>query len=696
MRKWVLLGTGLLFLTGATLVPSQQIFDRNGQELRAFLSPKETYYIPISLSEVSPWIIGALVAAEDKRFFEHGGVDSAAVLRAAWQNTQEGKIVSGASTLTQQLVRTLKPRPKTMWGKLKEAFGAVSLEQQFSKEEILEQYLNAVELGNQTQGVEAASLFYFNMPSAEISLAQAALLIGLVKSPTYYNPRTHLSRALERQHYVLKRMREENLIDEDMYQRALAEKITILSQKRAFKAPHFVQLLQPLLPPHTPRVVSTIDGEIQTYAAQTLKNHLARLSANNVFNGAVVVLENHTGAVLAYVGTADFADSLHSGQVDGAKALRQAGSALKPFVYGLTFEEKKLTPSSLLDDRDTFFEGGFRPRNYDEKEHGLVPVRTALASSYNIPAVRAAELVGTTSLLSVLKQLGLSTLQKPADFYGLGLSLGNGEVRLLDLTNAYAALARGGTFQPVQLSLEPQVYGGGNPHCVFSEKTAFLITDILADNHARMPAFGLNSPLALPFAFAAKTGTSKDYKDNFALGYTPRWTVGVWVGNLNASPMEKISGVTGAGPILHDVALFMAQKYPPENFPEPKGIIHRRICTETGLLAGGKCTHTQLEVFDENFIPPVCDGTHQARPAAIKIKSPTDGDIYKIDPAASRSSQQLHFSAICATQKCAWQLNGQNLPDTACQTWWPLTAGKHTLRVTCNGQTAQAHFEVLE
>ncbi|WP_428042265.1 penicillin-binding protein 1C, partial [Candidatus Avelusimicrobium fimicolum] len=524
-KRWTLLLSLLLLpcLAGgeeAFLLPSKQIYDRYGAPIRGFLSKNNTYYLPVSLNEVSPWLIAAAVAAEDKRFFTHSGVDIRAVLRAAWQNTKEGEIVSGASTITQQLARAVEPYPKTLWGKTREAFSALKIERKMTKEEILEEYFNLLELGNLTQGVEAASRFYFNTQAADLSLSQAAFLAGLAKSPTYYNPLKHFARALKRRDWVLKKMLDNGFIDEEMYALAVSEKLELRSAARPFDAPHFTQLLQPLLPQESKDIFSTLDRDLQLYAEQVVKNYIVRLTEQNVTNGAVVVLENATGGVLAYVGSADFYNTQNSGQVDGARALRQPGSALKPFVYGLALERGNLTPATLLADEDTFFEGGFRPRNYDENYHGLVSVRRALACSYNIPAVKAAEISGTSNLLALLRRAGFESLNKAADFYGLGLSLGNGEVRLLDLTNAYASLARGGVYKPVLFAANPIIRAPGREARLFTPQTAYLLTDILADNNARAPAFGLNSPLFLPFPFAAKTGTSKDYKDNFAVGYT--------------------------------------------------------------------------------------------------------------------------------------------------------------------------------
>ncbi len=699
MKRWtVFLLVFLPCLCGGEevlLTPSKMLYDRTGLPLRELLSARNTYYEPVSLNHISPWLVSAVIAAEDTRFYTHNGVDAKAVLRAVWQNTQEGEVVSGASTITQQLARAISPRSKTWWGKTQEAFNAVDLERHHTKEEILEQYFNLLEFGNLTQGVQAASRFYFQTDAADVSLSQAAFLAGLLKSPTYYNPLKHFARAIKRRNYVLAQMYASGVIDAENYQLAVAEKLSLHVQARPFYAPHFTRWVAPFLPAGSTLVTTTLDRELQGQVEQILKNQINRLVDNHVTNGAVIVLDNATGGVLAYVGSADFNDKENSGQVDGVRALRQPGSALKPFVYGLAFEKGTLTPATLLADTDTFFEGGFRPHNYDETFHGLVFAREALACSYNIPAVKVAETVGTTAFLARLHQVGFTSLSKPTDFYGLGLALGNGEVRLLELANAYATLARGGLFKPAQVATVPVVKLPGQPMRVFDEKTAYLITDILKDNQARAPAFGLNSPLAVPFEMAAKTGTSKDYKDNFALGYTPRWTVGVWVGNFDASPMQKVSGITGAGPILREVALATQVRYPSPSFFIPGGLVRRQICNETGLLAGPSCPHHE-EILDSYFQPVRCDGHHRVPPPALEITAPASGDIFYVDPAMPRSVQQLKLAASCAQNVCQWQVDGHNLSDTACQTWWPLVEGKHTLFVACGGQHAQLRFEVVE
>lgn len=680
-----------------SLAPSLQIYDRYGVPVRGYLSANQTYYRPVPLAQISPWLVLAAVAAEDKRFFVHSGVDYKAVLRAAWQNALAGEVVSGASTITQQLARVIEPRPRTLWGKAKEAWNALMLERGKTKEEILEEYFNLLEFGNLTQGAQAAANYYFGCSAAELSVAQAATLAGMIQSPVRFDPSKHPQAAKKRRNAVLKLMKENGFIDDNVYQTALKEPLTVQPVVRPFSAPHFTRYLSSLLPPDTADVYSTLDARLQTRAGEIIQNQLAKLQSENVTNAAAVVLDNQTGGVLAYVGSADFYDREHSGQVDGVRALRQPGSALKPFVYALGFE-KDFYPSVLIKDEDTFFAGGYRPRNYDGSFHGFVSAREALACSYNIPVVKVAEAVGVSNLLAALHGLGFDSLSRQADFYGLGLSLGAGEVRLLELANAYATLARGGLKKPVLLAQTPVVSGPGAPKRVFSEQVSFLVTDILADNSARAAAFGLNSPLNVPFDMAAKTGTSKDYRDNFAVGYTPRWTIAVWVGNFDGSPMRRVSGVSGAAPILHDLAVYMQQLYPSPSFKRPEGISSVTVCAQSGLPAGKNCTHTRVDYFLEGRVPPQkCDGKHQAKEGEkVKIISPSHKDVFKLDPSIPLESQQLHFqSSAPQGSACSWSLNGKKLPGRAASTWWPLQAGKFNLQVECPGGGDSITFEVL-
>ena len=674
--------------------PSLHLYDRTGRPLRAFLSAQETYQEPVSLSELSPWLILAVLAAEDRRFYSHGGIDLRAMARAAWQNIRAGRVVSGASTVTQQLMRARRHYPKNAWGKLAEAWAALRWERTHSKDEILQDYLNTLQFGNLTQGVAAASRFYFGVDAQELSLAQAAALAGLIQSPTRLNPLKNPHGVLLRRGRVLDAMRAQDFITPEQYGLAMKEPLALSAGERPFAAPHFARRVQALAPAAL-QVHTTLDPDLQQYTEKAIQNHLGKLAGHNVTNAAAVVLDNATGEVLAYAGSADFGDEEHSGQVDGVMALRQPGSALKPFVYALALQNG-LTAASVLQDEDTFFEGGFRPRNYDEKFHGGVSVRRALACSYNVPAVKAAEPLGAARLLNLLHELGFSSLQRPADFYGLGLALGGGEVTLLELANAYATLARGGRVRPVVFARQPRLVWPVQERQALPEETAYIITDILADNAARADAFGLNSPLHFAFPAAAKTGTSKDYKDNFAIGYTPRLTVAVWAGNFDASSMQKVSGISGAAPILHDVLTYAYKKYPSGGFEVPQRVVHAVVCEESGRLAGAHCPHTREEVFVQGQLPPqVCDGKHSPKTGPLQIIAPVEGDVFKWDESLPAAAQQLHFKTSAAGGPCHWRLDGQELPGQAPDLWWPLKQGRHGLSVACGAETARVHFTVL-
>ena len=673
---------------------SLQVYDRHGNPLHTFLSERETYAQRVPLTQISPYLILATLAAEDRRFYTHMGIDSRAILRAVWQNLRRGGIVSGASTITQQLARMQHPRSKTGWGKWAEAWDALKLERRYSKDEILEQYFSLLEFANQTQGVEAAARFYFKLPASELSLTQSALLAGMIQAPSRLNPLNNPQGALARRNRVLRAMLQNHFITREQFELALAEPLALDIGVRPFSAPHFVRRISQHADGNN-KVYATLDRDLQLYSEKSLKNHLEKLTDNHVTNGAVLVLDNLSGEILAYVGSADFYDKEHAGEVDGIKALRQPGSTLKPFVYSLALQNG-LTAASLLADEDTFFEGGFRPRNYDEKFHGQISLRKALANSYNIPVIKAVEPLGAERILKQLHAFGFSSLSRPAEFYGLGIALGGGEVNLLELANAYATLARGGVLRPVVAATKPYLAFSIQFNRVLSREISYIITDILADNEARAEAFGLNSPLYFPFPVAAKTGTSKNYKDNYAVGYTPRLTVAVWVGNFDSSPMQKVSGISGAAPILHDVLTYTNEKYPSGTFERPEGIVSARICTQSGLLAGENCTHTREEIFTQNRLPhTVCGGNHEKDIQKLQIVLPVEGDIYTYDPSLPSSGQILHIQTKGGKAPCRWMLNGEVLKETEPEFWWPLKKGKFDLQVECSNGHARTHFSVL-
>ncbi|HAH07299.1 MAG TPA: penicillin-binding protein 1C [Elusimicrobia bacterium] len=661
---------------------STRIFDRHGVLLQE-LSPEGESRREARLEEVSPWVLLATLAAEDRRFFEHGALDPLAIARALWQNLRTGRVVSGASTLTQQLARAERPRPRGWTAKAREALSAVALESRLEKREILERYLNLVSYGNRAVGIEAASRLYLGKPAASLSLAEAAYLCAIPRSPGTVNPYRNEAKLRRRQREILERMRRWGWAEEDAAALALKEPLQVLARRNAALAPHFALAVRRTS--SSGDIRTTLDPTLQAAAADALRAHLAGLRGHRVGNGALLLLDNRTREVLAWVGSADFADEERGGQNDGVLALRQPGSALKPFVYGLALS-KGWTPSTLVPDLPAQTPDRFSPRNYDGKFHGLVRLREALACSYNAAAIALADKLGAHAILSALRQAGFRSLDKPAEHYGLALALGDGEVSLAELANAYATLGSGGVWKPLRL-----VAGAGPeepPRRLFSPQTAYLLSRILSDNTARAPAFGFFSPFNAPFPLAAKTGTTKDYRDNWAVGFTPEWTAAVWVGNFDGKPMAKVSGISGAGPILRDAAFALWKARGASEFPRPRGVRELEVCPVSGERRGPRCPTAIAELFDEASLPKGPCRTHAPAPGPegkrLLVEFPRQDDIFKLDPTFSRKAQQLKLKAsgFGGSEEVRWSVDGRELeaaPDGTA--WWPLAPGRHRIRV---------------
>jgi penicillin-binding protein 1C len=536
-------------------------------------------------------------------------MDPLSVALALSQHARYVKFVSGGSSITQQLVRAGRNAPRTFPNKLIEAAQAVLLELVTSKRTILTHYLNRAPYGNQCYGVGAASELYFNRPPSRLSLAQAALLAGLPQSPTRFYPYLHFARALQRQLWVLGQMLNDGFISKEAYAQAIAEPLTFVPKEQLFHAPHFCDWVLAQLPPGggLREIRTTLDLRLQTDLEALVATTVKRLKSEQVSNASVVVLDNRTRDVLAMVGSADYFNRDNDGQVNGALAPRPPGSTWKPFTYGLALE-RGLPASTVLPDlalHAATENGDFSPRNYDESYHGPVRMRTALACSYNIPAVRVLERIGPEALLNRLRQAGFAFLTKPAEFYGLGLTLGGAEASLLQLTQAYAALADRGSFQPARCLLNAAL---PPPATIFSPDVAYLLTDILSDNDARAAAFGTNSSLRLPFQCAVKTGTSKNYRDSLTIGYTTDYTVGVWVGNFDGKPMKRVAGSTGAALFFRDVMFRLYPRDYPQSFTPPQSLVSARVCPNSGLLPSPSCPATIQELFLDGTVPTrVCD-----------------------------------------------------------------------------------------
>ncbi len=586
--SWLLpLPTALREGTGPS---STRILDRDGNLLRHVRAGDDTLALPVHVEDVGPDVVEAIIAAEDRRFFLHPGVDPVAVVRAAVTSIVRGKIVSGASTITQQLARTLVPRPRSFVGKLGEMALALRIERSLSKDQILGEYLSRVPFAPRVRGVEAAARVYFDKPARALSLGEAAALAGMPRGPSLYDPRRRPGLVLARRAAVLARMR----VPDARRRLALAELITPSELRAPVAARHFVERVARA---HVgSEVRTTLDTALQREAETSVQTLVAGLRERRVTSAAAVVLDNDTGDILAYVGSPDPLDAAALGANDAVVARRQPGSALKPFVYELAVEERGLTAATVLADVPTTFlgpDGEFRPHDYDGRFRGPVRARDALGSSLNVPAVALAEALGPARVIDRLRALGLSTIGGPAEAYGPGIALGNAEVRLLDLAAAYATLARGGVARPVR-------WTEGDPTSearLLDADAVRVVVDILADDEARAAGFGRHGVLELPFRAAVKTGTSKGYRDNLTVGFTSEVTVAVWVGNMDGSPMEGISGVTGAGPLFREIMLAAMRRHGRGAALPAKPEATVRVCALSGLAAGPDCPHWIVERF---------------------------------------------------------------------------------------------------
>lgn len=618
---------------------SVRLEDRKGRELREVLSAEDGRARRVTLEAVSPHMIAATVHAEDHRFWSHIGVDWRAVARAAWQNARHGRVVSGASTLSQQVVKLAQGgrRSRAMGPKIQEAVLALRMERALTKTQILEEYLNRAPYGNQLFGVSAAAWMYFGKPPAQLSLAESAMLAGITRAPSLNQPYADRARARRVQVSILRLMRARGAISELEFRHAMDEELVILARQGRVLAPHFAEYVlrevglaadpdesRAVAPraadtPRPQRIRTTLDLDLQRVVQNIVGAELERLAPNRVRQAAVLVLDTRTNEVLAWVGSQDYWNAANAGANDGVLMRRQPGSALKPFVYGLYFERGHSAAEILLDFPSEFpaEKGIYIPKNYDGRYHGPTSAREALASSLNIPAVLVAQQVGVGDIIARLKALGMQTLEESNDYYGLGVALGNGEVRLRDLSAAYATLGRLGQQKPLRVVQEMRGADGSlldevmwtrqagdivAAKQMFSAEVAYLVLDILSDDAARARGFGRYSALYFPYRVAAKTGTSAGFRDNWAFGVTPEYTVGVWAGNFDGRPMQRSSGITGAAPIMRQV---MQALYPDGAnagdvrwFTRPAGLESHRVCTLSGQKAGPDCPSSRRELFE--------------------------------------------------------------------------------------------------
>lgn len=648
--------------------PSVRVTDRHGRLLYEALPETGGRHRQIPLEEIPAGLIHATIATEDSRFYQNPGVDLAAILRAGWTYLRGEGQLSGGSTLTQQVARNLllgqdERTERSLRRKLREMVLAWQITRRYSKDQILELYLNQTYYGGLAYGVEAAAQTFFGKPVSELDLAENALLAGLPQAPALYNPFSDPEAAEARQATVLERMETEGYLTAAERELAEREPLIFSTAPYPLEAPHFVLMALNVVDrlgfdPQQYQgleIRTSLDLDWQRQAERAVTHHLNNLRqsedglGHNVHNAALVALDPRSGEILAMVGSPDYGDAANSGAINMALAARQPGSALKPLVYAAALDPKRPAPwtaaTMILDVQTTFrtHEGLlYVPENYDRQEHGPVLVREALASSLNIPAVAALDEVGLERLFNLGSQLGITTLGDPHD-YDLSLALGGGAVQLLELTAAYGAFANGGFAVQPKSILEVRagdgtvIYQAEPParRRVLDERVAWLISDILSDNEARRLGFGPHSILNLDRPAAVKTGTTTNFHDNWTVGYTPDIVTGVWAGNADYRPMREVDGLSGAAPIWHQFMRTVLAG-PEQTFSRPEGLVRVEVCSLSGLLPGEACPYRRQEWFIAGTEPNAPDSFY--RQVSIDLVS---GGLAQADTPPERRRNAL-------------------------------------------------------
>jgi penicillin-binding protein 1C len=764
-------------LQAGLALPSTRIYDRNGQLLYEILPTEGGRNTALPLSDVPKHCVQAVIATEDANFYNHPGVDIIGIVRALWIDLRGGEIVAGGSTITQQVARNLLFDPeqraeRSLRRKLREGILAIRLQSAYSKDEVLALYLNQSYFGNLAYGIEAAARAYFGKSARELSLSECSLLAGLVQAPAAYDPLTNLQAAKDRRDSVLELMVKNNYVTTEDAAVAKQDTLQFAASPFPIKAPHFVMAVWKQLQRDYPEalysggldVTTTVDLNWQSDAETIVRRQLNALNnpviagkvPADAHNAALVAIDPYNGQVLTMLGSPDYFDESIDGAVNAALALRQPGSALKPFTYAAAFDPTSLNPwtaaTMLLDLKTPFITRkleSYTPANFGLVEHGPVSAREALASSFNIPAVVTLDHIGLQTLVELLKRAGVETLAQNTNI-DLAITLGGGEVRLLDLTQAYSIFPNGGYRVQPTFILKVADHSGHilyqwQPPIlstrVIDPRVAHVITDILSDNGARIPAFGPNSALNIGRPAAAKTGTTTDFRDNWIVGYTPNLVVGVWVGNADNAPMVNVTGVSGAAPIWNSFIRDVLIGQPEVSFTEPPGIVHHTICATSGLLPTPECPLTKDEIFVDGTIPTQVDNLYQTfvidrqtgyladtftppdrrqsqvylvlpqeardwalrngiRPpphnapvqitdnkTGLRLLSPDPYTIFQISPLTPLATQRLRLTVAAPsdTRDVTYRLDDQVIGHADASPWflwWPLALGEHDLVAT--------------
>ena len=726
--------------------PNAIFKDRSGRTLRWIPAANGERHIWAPLSNIPDIIQKAFISAEDHRFYSHPGVDVIAILRAVKSNLTEGHIVSGASTLTQQLSRLTYPRKRNYYDKLVELIRSLRIEWLLDKEQILELYLNKVPLGNNLVGVKAGSMVYFGKSLSRLTTSEAALLASLPKAPGKLNPYGRNAPLLiERKNWVLRKMHINGHINSDTLNGSLQDIPVLKPKSFTFEAPHFTN--QVLQASRNENLTTTIDLRLQNRVEQIIKSHQFRLKRKRAHQASVVILDNANSEIMSLVGSIEYSHR-HEGFNNGANALRSPGSTLKPFLFAQALDSG-LNTATVLEDIEKKYtspQGIYRPVNFNKKSYGPVSMRNALGNSLNQTAVSLLNRIGYSSFYETLQSLDLINFpHRGPEHYGLGMVIGNPEVTLVQLASAYAALARGGLFIPAKHFTNDR---SSKKVRIYSEEASYILTDMLSDPSARNLTFGDFFNQKLPFKVALKTGTSTNYRDGWIVGLTPKHTVAIWVGNFNGQPTAGMSGAEGAGPILIDI---LNELYPngfPSSFSRPEGVISIEVCSYSGMKPNKFCPHIKQELFVLGMGPEeICDyhvepgGTHNLPPqfatwlhgryekgvagnyrlagfsrnlektfqeenwihrnsekiyrqtgSSIQITNPVNGEVYFVDPNQGMHEIGLEASSNLPMPEITWYIDGREFKKVGppYKTKWLPSRGTHTITAVGSGHSGDS------
>ncbi len=666
-------------------VQTLRVTDRNGEPLGITYENRWNLYDRVALYQVPEFLKVAFLHSEDRRFYVHAGVDWSARLAAVYQNVKKLRTVRGASTITEQVVRLIHPRPRSLWSRWLEGFEAQKLERSVSKAELFEFYLNQVPYGSNRRGIAQAARYYFNRDLSTLTQKEMLALVVLVRAPSLYDPFRFPGRIEKPLIRLASSLKDEGIISAEEYEDISGQKLDVRRPSLTVDARHFARYVRLNAPAHLrEHYRTTLDSQLQRQVQDIVDQRLLSLHKKRVRNAAVLVADHVTGEILAWVvGGAGLLNEDTPGiEIDTVTTPRQPGSAMKPFVYAAALE-KGWTGATFLDDSplaEAIGHGLHNFRNYSNTHYGILTLREALGNSLNIPALHAIRFVGTGDYLTTLQRLGFASLSESSNIYDEGLALGNGAVTLLEMVQAYGALAHKGLYRPFHFLRQQDDHE--KPVRIFSEESVSMIGNILSDPWARRMEFGAGSVLNLPVQTAVKTGTSTDYRDAWTMGYNDRYVVGVWMGNLDNTPMEGVTGSGGPALVLRSIFSVLNKNRETQKLYLSPALVSKSVCARPRDDEGA-CPLTTEWVragYEE-------EAGHEGPELSVtpELVRPTEGLQIAYDPRIPQAHQKfrLEIRGLPEGARIEWGLDDEPiLVGTEATLLWPVTKGAHILRVS--------------